>query len=116
MFCDFYINYPELKTETFHQPCEELLDLADLEVSGRDGEVQTISRPKLVTFGLAVMMNQFGSFMKDKQFINTMLIIGYLMILYHNKNGKLDSVHQCYMGVSKNWGTPKWMVYNGKPN
>ena len=20
-----------------------------------------------------------------------------------------------YMGVSKNWGTPKWMVYNGKP-
>ena len=19
------------------------------------------------------------------------------------------------MGVSKNWGTPKWMVYNGKP-
>jgi len=20
-----------------------------------------------------------------------------------------------HMGVSKNWGTPKWMVYNGKP-
>ncbi len=23
--------------------------------------------------------------------------------------------HQNYMGVSKNRGTPKWMVYNGKP-
>ena len=22
---------------------------------------------------------------------------------------------KCYMGVSKNRGTPKWMVYNGKP-
>ena len=21
-----------------------------------------------------------------------------------------------YLGVSKNKGTPKWMVYNGKPN
>ena len=23
--------------------------------------------------------------------------------------------HTPYMGVSKNMGTPKWMVYNGKP-
>ena len=23
--------------------------------------------------------------------------------------------NQLYMDVSKNWGTPKWMVYNGKP-
>ena len=23
--------------------------------------------------------------------------------------------HQVHMGVSKNRGTPKWMVYNGKP-
>ena len=22
---------------------------------------------------------------------------------------------QNYMGVSKNWGTPKWMVYKGNP-
>jgi len=22
----------------------------------------------------------------------------------------------CHMGVSKNFGTPKWMVYNGKPH
>ena len=34
----------------------------------------------------------------------------------------LDSIGMCckvfsqsYMGVSKNKGTPKWMVYNGKP-
>ena len=25
------------------------------------------------------------------------------------------SFHQSYMGVSENRGTPKWMVYNGKP-
>jgi len=23
--------------------------------------------------------------------------------------------YHCYMGVSKNRGTPKWMVYDGKP-
>ena len=57
-------------------------------MSGRDGEVQT--------FGLAMIINQFGSFMKDKQLINKMLIMGYLMILYHDKNGKLDSFHQYY--------------------
>ena len=26
-----------------------------------------------------------------------------------------NSGEDIYMGVSKNWGTPKWMVYNGKP-
>ena len=29
-------------------------------------------------------------------------------------NHQLDEV-LVYMGVSKNKGTPKWMVYNGKP-
>ena len=29
------------------------------------------------------------------------------------KKKNLDKLH--YMGVSKNKGTPKWMVYNGKP-
>ena len=27
----------------------------------------------------------------------------------------LDVLTTQYMGVSKNRGTPKWMVYNGKP-
>ena len=26
-----------------------------------------------------------------------------------------QKVRQDFMGVSKNKGTPKWMVYNGKP-
>ena len=27
----------------------------------------------------------------------------------------LEAITRQYMGVSKNRGTPKWMVYNGKP-
>ena len=27
----------------------------------------------------------------------------------------IDKTSRIYMGVSKNRGTPKWMVYNGKP-
>ena len=30
-------------------------------------------------------------------------------LLYHGQSFRSS------MGVSKNWGTPKWMVYNGKP-
>ena len=54
-------------------------------------------------------------------------------IMYHDRSGKknkrcanasgdpnktmqpLPSLHDKHMGVSKNRGTPKWMVYNGKP-
>ena len=28
---------------------------------------------------------------------------------------KVPSRHEVHLGVSKNTGTPKWMVYNGKP-
>ena len=29
--------------------------------------------------------------------------------------GRIKGIKGGYMGVSKNRGTPKWMVYNGKP-
>ena len=31
------------------------------------------------------------------------------------KNSSCLECERTYMGVSKNRGTPKWMVYNGKP-
>ena len=31
----------------------------------------------------------------------------------YNPSTRLFSIH--HLGVSKNRGTPKWMVYNGKP-
>ena len=37
---------------------------------------------------------------------------GFMTLVAESKHIKLDGSH---MGVSKNRGTPKWMVYNGKP-
>ena len=31
------------------------------------------------------------------------------------KSKQLREAYSYHMGVSKNMGTPKWMVYNGKP-
>ena len=38
-------------------------------------------------------------------------------VYVHMKTAVIPNVNQQqqYMGVSKNRGTPKWMVYNGKP-
>ena len=35
--------------------------------------------------------------------------------LTHKNVKQLSPLQHLYMGVSKNKGTPKWMVYNGKP-
>ena len=35
--------------------------------------------------------------------------------VFHSQNGIDDLKFGQNMGVSKNRGTPKWMVYNGKP-
>ena len=40
------------------------------------------------------------------------------MIYIYIYNNNIDCIHTKVtgiMGVSKNRGTPKWMVYNGKP-
>ncbi len=52
------------------------------------------------------------------------LLVGYIDVKSHDQlkgagcSGIRRSPDRCakyYMGVSKNGGTPKWMVYKGKP-
>ncbi len=37
------------------------------------------------------------------------------MLARHHQDYSINRIGNPYMGVSKNSGTPKWMVYNGKP-
>ena len=41
--------------------------------------------------------------------------LGKSKVIVGKKVGRMNLMWKQYMGVSKNRGIPKWMVYNGKP-
>ncbi len=42
-------------------------------------------------------------------------LLAILLYIFFGHNLQLGQLSELYMGVSKNGGIPKWMVYNGKP-
>ncbi len=69
--------------------------------------------PKLTAHSLNKNSANLGAGFKDV-FKNFPHILGEMIriwAIWQSNGGETTN----YMGVSKNRGTPKWMVYNGKP-
>ena len=111
-----YINLIGLK---FPKKCESLKNHMSGHFSGSASEENGFSQLYAVT------PSNWSS--KGKQFTpsatSPMTALIQLAQFHHSRieatailrKPKVGISHFCYMGVSKNRGTPKWMVYNGKP-
>ena len=58
---------------------------------------------------------QFVPIFRDELLVSGMVRLVFFMNTFAISCGVEPQETFLYMGVSKNRGTPKWMVYNGKP-
>ena len=74
----------------------------------------------LFGFQVEVAKASKGQLFEKKQAADTSILLGKVWRLYNgaahqNPIVEKESFFPNSLGVSKNKGTPKWMIYNGKP-